>query len=160
DNDAPGRKYDDTVAGILAKLTPAAVVKIIELPGLPKGGDIADWIDAHGDAAEPDAMRAEIETLAQTVEPWRPIQGARPSGDNRPSITITTEEHEVNEQAVRSLAHDNSIYQRGNMLVRIMRDGSPASNVIRRPLTPRIDPLPVPLLRERLAANARWIKLK
>ena len=160
DNDAPGRKYDDTVAGILAKLTPAAVVKIIELPGLPDGGDIEDWIDAHGDAAEPDAMRAEIETLAQTVEPWRPIDGESPSADDRPSITITTEEHEVNEQAVRSLAHDNSIYQRGNMLVRIVRDGSPASNVIRRPLTPRIDPLPVPLLRERLAANARWIKLK
>ncbi|HEV3083276.1 MAG TPA: hypothetical protein VGY66_26055, partial [Gemmataceae bacterium] len=72
DNDAPGRKYADIVAGILCKLAPAPVVRIIELQGLPDGGDIVDWIDAHGEAAEPDAMRAEIEILAQAVEPWRP----------------------------------------------------------------------------------------
>jgi hypothetical protein len=72
DNDAPGRKYADTVAAILGRLAPAPVVRVVELPGLPEGGDIVEWIDAHGDAAEPDAMRAEIEALAQVVEPWRP----------------------------------------------------------------------------------------
>jgi 5S rRNA maturation endonuclease (ribonuclease M5) len=66
DNDAPGRKFADTVAGILAKQ--GAVVKIIDLTGLPEHGDIVDWIDAHGDAAEPEAMRAEIEALAGAVE--------------------------------------------------------------------------------------------
>jgi putative DNA primase/helicase len=44
DRDTPGRGYSDTVAGILAKLTPAAKVRIVELPGLPESGDIADWI--------------------------------------------------------------------------------------------------------------------
>jgi hypothetical protein len=73
DNDMPGRKYADSVAGILAKLTPAPAVRVVELPYLPDSGDIVDWIDAHGDAAEPDAMRTEIETLAQAVEPWRPV---------------------------------------------------------------------------------------
>src|SRR5262245_9724820 len=72
DNDLPGRKYAETVASILAKLTPATTIRVIELPNLPDGGDIVDWIDAHGDAAEPDAMRTEIETLAQAVELWRP----------------------------------------------------------------------------------------
>ncbi len=72
DNDAPGRTYADTVAGILAKLTPAPVVRAIELPDLPGGGDIVDWVGAHGEAAEPETMRAEIEALAQAVEPWRP----------------------------------------------------------------------------------------
>jgi hypothetical protein len=72
DNDAPGRKYADTVAGILAKLKPAPVVRVIELPGLPDGADIVEWIEAHGDAAEPDGMRAEIEALAQAAEPRRP----------------------------------------------------------------------------------------
>lgn len=71
DNDPPGRKYADTVAGILAKLTPLPVVHVVELPELPDGGDIVDWIDAHGNAAEPEAMRAEIESLAHAVEPWR-----------------------------------------------------------------------------------------
>jgi hypothetical protein len=75
DNDTPGRKYADTVTGILARLTPIPVVRIVELPGLPAGGDIVDWIKAHGDAAEPDAMREQIEALAQAVEPWRPEKG-------------------------------------------------------------------------------------
>jgi hypothetical protein len=60
------------VAAILAKLTPTPVVRVVELPGLPRGGDIVDWIVAHGEAAEPEGMRAEIETLAQAVEPLRP----------------------------------------------------------------------------------------
>jgi hypothetical protein len=72
DNDPPGRKYADTVAGILAKLTPAPVVRVVELPDLPEGGDIVDWIDRHGDAAEPGGMRAEIEALACAVAAWRP----------------------------------------------------------------------------------------
>jgi putative DNA primase/helicase len=73
DNDAPGRKYAETVASILAKLVPAPVVKVVELPGLSDKGDIVDWIDAHGDAAEPDSMRAEIEALACAAPPWKPV---------------------------------------------------------------------------------------
>jgi hypothetical protein len=72
DHDEPGRKYAETVAGILAKLTPAPVVRIVALPGLAERGDIVDWIESHGDAAEPDGMRAEIETLARAVPPWNP----------------------------------------------------------------------------------------
>ncbi len=68
DNDAPGRKYADAVAAILARLHPVPAVRVIELPNLPEGGDIVDWIEAHGDAAEPAAMRAEIEALAGAVE--------------------------------------------------------------------------------------------
>jgi hypothetical protein len=74
DNDAPGRKYAETVADILMKLNPAPVVRIVALPGLAERGDIVDWIESHGDAAEPEAMRAEIEALAQAVEPWQPIE--------------------------------------------------------------------------------------
>ena len=71
DNDRPGRKYADVVAGILSKLNPAPAVRIVDLPDLPDRGDIVDWLDAHGEAAEPDGMRAEIEALAGAVEPWR-----------------------------------------------------------------------------------------
>ena len=63
DNDKPGKAYGETVNAILAKLTPAPVVKIIELPGLPEAGDIVEWIENHGDAAEPESMREEIESL-------------------------------------------------------------------------------------------------
>jgi hypothetical protein len=72
DNDAPGRKYAETVAGILAKLSPPAQVRIVELPNLPSAGDLVDWIASHGDAAEPNSLREKIATLAQAVEPWQP----------------------------------------------------------------------------------------
>lgn len=72
DNDRPGRKYAETVAGILAKLTPAPAVRIVELPNSPDRGDIVDWMSSHGESAEPNGMRSEIEALAGAVEPWRP----------------------------------------------------------------------------------------
>jgi putative DNA primase/helicase len=87
DNDEPGRKYAETVAEILAKLTPAPVVRIVSLPGLPEHGDIVDWIDAHGDAAEPDGMRAEIEALARAVQPYRVSPaGAAPRSRCQPDL--------------------------------------------------------------------------
>ena len=72
DNDPPGRKYANDVAGILSGLTPPASIRIVELPGLPEKGDLVDWIDAHGDAAEPESMRSEIEALARNCEQWKP----------------------------------------------------------------------------------------
>jgi hypothetical protein len=76
----------------------------------------------------------------------------------RPRIEIDTDEHVVNEDAANALAHDPSVYQRGAMLVRVVRDVVPQARGIRRPFTPRIEPLPSPLLRERLAANVLWFK--
>ena len=52
DHDEPGRKYAKAVAAILAKLSPAPVVKIVELPGLTDGDDLVEWIAAHGDERE------------------------------------------------------------------------------------------------------------
>jgi len=46
DADAPGKAYGETVAGILSRLNPAVVVKIVHLADLPEGGDIVDWLDA------------------------------------------------------------------------------------------------------------------
>jgi hypothetical protein len=164
DNDAPGRKYADTVAGILAKLTPAPTVRVVELPDLPDGGDIVEWIDAHGEAAEPNAMRTEVETLAQAAEPWRPGEGEdaihATAKAHRPTIRITTQEDLVNAEAVIALAADPLLFQRGNLLVRIARDSSPAAQGVRRPFAPRIEALPPALLRERLAAAARWITVR
>jgi hypothetical protein len=86
DNDAPGRVYADTVAGLLARLTPAPAVRILDLaehaPELTEGGDLADvlgddrWCGLPlGDAAELTHLAALIERLAQAVEPWRPGEG-------------------------------------------------------------------------------------
>jgi hypothetical protein len=98
--------------------------------------------------------------------PADPPAGAPPKGEcegeacDRPEIVVTTEEHEVNGLAAEVLARDPALYQRGGMLVRVVRDTSPAAGGIRRPFAPRIEPLPSALLHERLAANARWITIR
>ena len=51
------------MAGILGKLNPPANVRIVNLPGLPDGGDIADWLEAR-DRTEPAGFRAQVEELA------------------------------------------------------------------------------------------------
>lgn len=43
DNDKPGQAYAVAVARTLAEV---ATVKVVELPGLPPGGDVSDWLDA------------------------------------------------------------------------------------------------------------------
>ena len=60
DNDDPGGKYADSVAAILAKLTPAPVVKVVRIPDLPPGGDLADCIPI-GQPFDVDEVRSAIE---------------------------------------------------------------------------------------------------
>jgi len=75
DNDPAGAKYADDVAAILAKLARPAVVKRIDLHGLPEGGDVVEWIGAHGEAAERETLRQELESLAdaaEVIQPGRP----------------------------------------------------------------------------------------
>jgi hypothetical protein len=163
DNDGPGRRHARQVARHLHGV--AAWVKVVTLPA---GKDVTEWFEVHGGTLK------ELARLRRAAPEWEPvtsIQSGTPDedqdedeagsiaapDDDRPRITISTEEHEVNDRAVEALAADAVIYQRGGILVRVVRDLSPAAAGIRRPFAPRIDPLPPPVLRERLAANARWL---
>ena len=69
DNDEAGERYADDVTAILRKLVPAPTIKVVRLPDLPEAGDIVDWVEGHGEAAEPDDLRREIEALADAAEP-------------------------------------------------------------------------------------------
>jgi hypothetical protein len=118
-----------------------------------------DW-HALRDVLEPgfqSARRGIKLAVSGAPVPESPAARSEPVADERPVIVVTTQEHQVNAEAVEALAADRSIYQRGGLLVRIVRDVSPAAKGIRRPLSPSIDPLRHPLLSERLAANARWL---
>src|SRR5215211_5657038 len=64
DNDRTGREHAEMVARELLPF--AASVKILkELPGVPEGGDLTDWIDAGGD-------RAKFERLVSHSHPYIP----------------------------------------------------------------------------------------
>jgi putative DNA primase/helicase len=75
DNDAAGSKYASEVSR-LAQVAGAKSVSLARLadhwPACPAGGDIADWIEARGDAAEPATIRDEIEKILATA---RPVEG-------------------------------------------------------------------------------------
>jgi hypothetical protein len=67
DNDAEGRVYAQTVAGILTRLSPPAEVRIVELPGLPPKGDCVEWLEAR-DAQTPEDIVAELDNLIVEAE--------------------------------------------------------------------------------------------
>lgn len=71
DNDAPGRKHAQEVAGSLYGR--ARSVRIVELPNLPDKGDVSDWLLAGG-------TLVELESLVQATPDWTPAAGtsARP----------------------------------------------------------------------------------
>jgi hypothetical protein len=117
-----------------------------------------DWAREKKGYKKADPASAAHEGNGDNQQRQNRHTGSEPGGDGRPQIEITTEEHVVNEAAANALGRDLMLYQRGGVLVRITRDASPAAHGVRRPLGPRIEPLPPALLRERLAANARWVK--
>jgi hypothetical protein len=82
-------------------------------------------------------------------------------GDRSRIITITTAEHFVIDEAVDALSQAPNVYQRGNMLMTVIRDLTPKNRLILRPPgSPRIAPLPHPSLRELLTRWARWEKIR
>jgi len=65
DNDDPGRKHAEQVAGSLVRV--AKTVRVLELPGLSEKGDVSDWLDA-GHTVE------ELVKLANEAPQWKPAK--------------------------------------------------------------------------------------
>jgi hypothetical protein len=106
--------------------------------------------DGRGGALRPGAPPRDDER--------REVSGRDDTPNGRPLILITSEEHQVVDEAVAAIAADPTIFRRGFMLVTVQRDHAPAQGIIRPPGTPRICPLPLPRLRERLTKFAEWGK--
>ena len=70
DNDDPGRKHGQKVGRSLEGV--AAEVRVLELPGLPKGGDVSDWIAGQErERNTRDEIWAELERLGQGAPEWK-----------------------------------------------------------------------------------------
>lgn len=83
-----------------------------------------------------------------------------PSKDGKPKVVIGVDEHRVIDEAVAALASDDHVFRRGTMLVTIVRDTEKPKGIKRPENSPRISAIPLPIIRERLTANMRWIQLK
>ena len=64
DNDAPGRRWAAEVASSVVDV--GCPVRVLELPGLPDGGDVSDWLAVAGNTVE------ELKRLAKDTAPWQP----------------------------------------------------------------------------------------
>src|SRR5262245_4951750 len=80
DNDEPGAAHARDVARNLAAV--AAEVKILELPGLPPGGDVSDWLAAGGTVEELHRLAAKAPVWQDTDNSAVP---AVPAGPHLPS---------------------------------------------------------------------------
>ncbi|WP_243312352.1 hypothetical protein [Fundidesulfovibrio agrisoli] len=78
DNDDPGRKHAQAVAQALHGV--AALVKVVELPGLPPKGDVSDWLANGG-------TREGLLALAKAASEWEP-QTSPQASEQLPVILI------------------------------------------------------------------------
>jgi len=67
DNDKPGHEYAAGVSAILRMLDPPATVRIVDIPGLPEKGDIADLVDATSTADELLELKNRVAALADAA---------------------------------------------------------------------------------------------
>jgi putative DNA primase/helicase len=100
DNDKSGRKYREAVTAKLLNLDPPAVVKAVELPGLPDKGDIFDWVEMRGDAVEPEELRKMVEGMADLAEFSTQPKSRRSSSKNGHSEAVFTRLSDVVEEEV------------------------------------------------------------
>ena len=69
DNDKGGQKYACTVGQILLGLSPRGKVKVLNLPGLPRKGDIVDWLEIRkGQGRSLDQIKVELLDLVRNAE--------------------------------------------------------------------------------------------
>jgi hypothetical protein len=84
----------------------------------------------------------------------------RPSnGSGKAKILIDPDEHRVVNETIDAIASDATIFQRGGVLVRVIREASSATSVQRCEGSATISFLPQPSLRERMTKYAEFTML-
>lgn len=85
DNDDAGRDHADQVAQSLDGK--AASVRVLELPDLPRKGDVSDWLDAWGTAEA-------LHRLSDLAPAWRAGLLSRSKGTTYPAVWYGDEDRE------------------------------------------------------------------
>ncbi len=103
DNDEPGEEYAEAVLNILQGLTTRPQIQVVRLPDLPEKGDIVNWIENHGDAVEPEALRANLLKLIEEKPIWKPTQA-----DPKPDLSFRPFPLDILPEPIRSFVRDGA----------------------------------------------------
>lgn len=99
DNDPAGQKYAEDVARIITELNSQTQIKIVELPGLPDGGDICDYTREHikviGNKGICKKLNSQIETT-----PLYELTTTDSSDDNGKENQLPTTEIDLSKRFV------------------------------------------------------------
>jgi hypothetical protein len=124
DNDGGGRDYAQTIVDILNRLSPPALVKIVELPGLPPKGDCVDWLDAR-DAQTPEDIIAELLALVENAKVLCEIPSVAPTepdvatrlNSSKPKVELPCDGRLLSQFAKEIGGHLKTcgLYERGGM---------------------------------------------
>ncbi len=166
DNDEAGERYADDVARIVTGLEPKPVVKVVRLPLIDDGDDIADWLsDVVPDGWDDAQCRAELEACGRGTGVGCQAGSASlecaQASSQLPEILVTEEEDVVTTQAIAVLPNESNVFQRAGELVWILEEVKPAAKhqrVTRAAGNLRIALLPTEQLQRLLTIHARWFK--
>ncbi len=137
-------------------------VAIAAVRGFALPADVAFVViaETYNPRCDPPWSDAELQHKVDDADKATGVRGYLLNGaahpTSRPTIIITTEEHEVVDAAVAALSRDPRVYQRAGGLVHVPIVGQ-APSWLSDVGAPRIVRLPMPTLQERLAENARWM---
>jgi hypothetical protein len=130
--------------------------------------DVRDWLTSaeRGDKSWRERGTELAAALHAATEPIEPTPLDEPTQERRadcPEIVLGTDQFRVNAEATAALAWEEDIYQRGGLLVHVLKQNanSDPTDLVRRSAgTPVVRDLAKPLLRERLTRCARWVQVK
>lgn len=83
--------------------------------------------------------------------------GWRPDSE-KPEIVITPNESRVISDSIAAVAKCKDVFQRGGCLMRVCTPAPAPTGIARESEPPRIELLPLPALRERLASSANFVR--
>jgi 5S rRNA maturation endonuclease (ribonuclease M5) len=126
DPDPAGESYASNMAKTLHGL--GCRVRILRLS---ETGDVADWIEARNDGADPEHLRAELERMAAAAPLWEPPANldlsqkpAAKSGD-KPQVFLPGNGHTITKAAKslgEKLAGLRTVFTRGGAIVKLTTD--------------------------------------
>lgn len=130
---------------------------------------VFDFLVQHGGAADFRAARQRVAEFAGVSEPsfGSDVPGstaasanAPPQRPRKPRIFIRPDEHAVVDEAVAALGRVDGLYQRGPLLVHIVKHDGPLAGVIHPSGALRIFAFATAGIRDRLTLAADWIEVK